>query len=492
MKKSKRRIRQHLGMMIIDTSMGIVWLISLQYTFAGFGDIRIRIGLNILMAITFLITGIVRYCTLMNRYGIDDVTGGKNKAEFEMIVKGLLENEKNYVMVYANIEQFKLINDLYGSDTGDRILKQIQQIMDEELLKDEVSGRIMADNFGLFMRYHSIQKLDERLYRICRKIKSLKDDEGTSFGIRMVFGVCTAEDAEYSFEVMIEQANLACSNVDKSTHLVHMGIYDESMKKKLNREHELEMKMQKALDNREFVPYLQGKYELKNETVAGAEALVRWLDPEEGIIYPNEFIPLFEKNGFIVQLDLYMFEEVCKLIDRWESAGCQIIPISVNLSRANFAIPNFFKAYKDIMKKYTIPKKAIEFELTESLLYNNFEQVNHLVDEIHELGMTCSIDDFGSGYSSLNMLKDVRVDCLKIDRVFFSEGDGSRRGQDIIRSILGLAQALQMKTVSEGIELPEQVDFLKAMNCNYVQGYIFAKPITVEAFEHHVYLEDNT
>ena len=181
-----------------------------------------------------------------------------------------------------------------------------------------------------------------------------------------------------------------------------------------------------------------------------------------------------------------MFEEVCKLIDRWESAGCQIIPISVNLSRANFAIPNFFKAYKDIMKKYTIPKKAIEFELTESLLYNNFEQVNHLVDEIHELGMTCSIDDFGSGYSSLNMLKDVRVDCLKIDRVFFSEGDGSRRGQDIIRSILGLAQALQMKTVSEGIELPEQVDFLKAMNCNYVQGYIFAKPITVEAFEHHV------
>lgn len=486
----KKRGHSYLAMMVIDIIMGIIWLISLQWAFMGIDNIGLRVALILGMAIIFLITGIIRYQSLIHRKGIDDVTGGKNRAEFEYIAKRLLEDEKNYVLVYVNIEQFKLINDMYGSAVGDEVLKKVQNIIDEELLDDEVSGRIMADIFGIFMRYHSIQKLDERLYRICRKIRDLKDEGGTPYGLHMVYGVCTAEDADANFDAMMERANLAQSNVDRSTHLVNMGIYDESAKKQLSRERELEMKMQKALENQEFVPYLQGKYELKNESVAGAEALVRWVDPEEGIIYPNEFIPLFERNGFIVQLDLYMFEEVCKLIDRWESAGCQIIPISVNLSRANFSIPNFFEQYKTILKKYVVPKGSIEFELTESLLYNNFEQVNRLVEEIHEIGMTCSIDDFGSGYSSLNMLKDVKVDCLKIDRVFFSEGDNSKRGQDIIRSILGLAQALQMKTVSEGIELPEQVDFLKAMNCNYVQGYVFAKPVTIEAFERKVYFED--
>ena len=149
------------------------------------------------------------------------------------------------------------------------------------------------------------------------------------------------------------------------------------------------------------------------------------------MIYPNEFIPLFEKNGFVVELDLYMFEEVCKLVERWNKSGQRIIPVSVNLSRSHFEIPNFFDNYERVLKKYDIPPKAIEIELTESLFYNDLDSLNTLVNKIHSAGLSCSIDDFGSGYSSLNMLKDVRVDALKLDRVFFANGDSDKRGKDV-------------------------------------------------------------
>ncbi len=485
------KLRPFLGLVIMDIFMGIIWIYSMQWTFRGMDNVYLGIALNIILSILYLVCVFVRYYILYQRHGVDDVTGGNNKREFERIASGLITNEESYVMVYANIDRFKLINDMYGNTIGDSILKKVHAIINEELRWDEVSGRIMADNFGMLMRFHSIEKLDQRLYRISWQIRNLRDESEAPYGITLTYGIYIVEAEDVLLESVMECANLARANVIKNAHQVAMGIYDESAKKQLSRERELEMKMHKALDNGEFVPFLQPKYELKNETVAGAEALVRWIDPVEGMIFPNDFIPLFEKNGFIVQLDLFMFEEVCKLVDRWESAGCRIIPISVNLSRANFAIPNFFDAYKHIVKKYDVPKGSIEFEFTESLLYNNFEALNDLVNEIHDLGFSCSIDDFGSGYSSLNMLKDVRVDVLKLDRVFFSQGDNSRRGQDVIRSVLGLAQALQLRTVSEGVELQDQVDYLREMNCDFVQGYIFAKPMKVTAFERLVYLEEN-
>ena len=178
-----------------------------------------------------------------------------------------------------------------------------------------------------------------------------------------------------------------------------------------------------------------------------------------------------------------MFEEVCKLVDRWYREGKYILPVSVNLSRSHFQIPNFFDYYEYVLKKYNIPPKSIEIELTESLFYNDFESLSNLVKKIHDAGLSCSIDDFGSGYSSLNMLKDVCVDALKLDRVFFESGENDERGKDVIQSVIRLAQALDLHTISEGVEEREQVEFLKEMNCDLIQGYVFAKPMPVPEFE---------
>lgn len=425
----------------------------------------------------------MKYLTMYRQYGRDDVTGGKNKKEFENIARGFLKGDASYVLVYANVDRFKLINENYGSDVGDSILRQIQTIIDAELRWDEVSGRIMADNFGILMRYHSLPKLDQRLYRISKQLAELTDKNGNSYGIILYFGVYIIEKGDTSdIGAILEHANLARKKISPS-HLVPMGIYDKKDSEALVRDKELEMKMHKALEQGHFVPFLQPKYELEGETIAGAEALVRWCDPEEGLIYPNEFIPLFEKNGFIVELDLFMFEEVCRMVERWYHEGRRVIPVSVNLSRSHFEVPNFFDYYEYVLKKYDLPPKSIEIELTESLFYNDMESLSNLVARIHNVGLSCSIDDFGSGYSSLNMLKDVRVDALKLDRVFFSSEDNTERGKEVIQSVIQLAQALDLHTISEGVEEREQVEFLRKMNCDLIQGYVFAKPMPVPEFE---------
>ena len=200
------------------------------------------------------------------------------------------------------------------------------------------------------------------------------------------------------------------------------------------------------------------------------------------MILSGEFIPLFEKNGFIVELDLFMFEQVCKMIETWHKAKYPIIPISVNMSRGHFLVPNFFDQYQEILTKYDVPAGSIEIELTESLFFNELSAMTELVNKIHEAGMRCSIDDFGSGYSSLNMLKDIKVDALKLDRVFFVETNENERGKDIVNTILHLAQNLHLQTISEGVEIRSQVEYLKEMECDYIQGFVFAKPMPVNEF----------
>ena len=448
---------------------------ELQTTFSKF---MLAAGVSLFV----LVMLVIKYQLLYKQYGRDDVTGGKNKKEFERIAKDLLKGDGSYVVVYANIDRFKLINETYGNDVGNQILRQIHKIIDDELRWDEVSGRIMADNFGVLMRYHSLPKLDQRLYRISKQLSELTDEQGNSYGIILYFGVYVVEEDETNISVMLEHANLARKKISPS-HLVPMGIYDVKESQRLGRDKALEMKMHNALEQGHFVPFLQPKYELEGESIAGAEALVRWIDPEEGMIYPNEFIPLFESNGFIVELDLYMFEEVCKLVERWNKEGHPIIPVSVNLSRSHFEIPNFFDYYEYVLKKYDVPPRSIEIELTESLFFNDMESLSVLVQQIHDAGLSCSIDDFGSGYSSLNMLKDVKVDALKLDRVFFESGDNDERGKDIVQSVIQLAQALDLHTISEGVEEREQVEFLKEMHCDLIQGYVFAKPMPVPEFE---------
>ena len=472
MKQLFSRIKPMLSLMFWDLVTTIALFFLLLIVLNQFSEFFIQLAICLVAGGGLLMMLTVKYRQLSKQYGRDDISGGKNKREFERVARMLLNTDSSYALVYANIDRFKLINDVYGNDRGDKILHQVQSIIDDELLWDEVSGRIMADNFGILMRFHDLPKLDQRLYRISQQLAELKDKEGKRYGLEFYYGVYVIKKGK---------------KITNSNYLVAMGIYDDRDRERMNREKMLEMKMHDALEAGHFIPYLQPKYELEGETVAGAEALVRWIDPEEGMIYPNEFIPLFEKNGFVVNVDLYMFEEVCKMLTRWREEGKKIIPISVNLSRSHFEIPNFFRGYEKILKEYDIPPKSIEIELTESLFYNDLESLNTLVNQIHNAGLSCSIDDFGSGYSSLNMLKDVKVDTLKLDRVFFETTEDNERGKNIISSVIHLAQALELHTVSEGVEERNQVEFLKSMNCDLIQGYVFAKPMPVPEFEEFVF-----
>ena len=468
--------RHMIGMVIWDTIIGISFVCVLYIALLNLDNYLAKIGLLALVAAVILASIAVKYGLFYRNRGRDDVTGGKNKREFERVASLLLKGEGEFVVVYANIDRFKLINDSYGDDVGDMVLCKVHKIID--------------DSFGMLMRFHSLEKLDHRLSRINDQLSKIMDEEGQSYGIKMYFGVYLVENKNTLVSAMLERANIALKRVaGAAQHLVHMGVYDDAERQLLGREKELEMKMERALKNGEFVPYLQPKYELENETIGGAEALVRWVDPVEGMIFPNEFIPLFERNGFIVELDLYMFEQVCKLVEKWSESGYPKIPVSVNMSRGHFSVPGFFKRYQQILDRYNIPDNTIEIELTESLFYNEMSMLKELINKIHDAGMLCSIDDFGSGYSSLNMLKDVKVDALKLDRVFFKEAEDDQRGKSIINSVLHLAQSLNLRTISEGVEIRSQVDFLKEMDCDYIQGYVFAKPMPVTDFEQIAFAE---
>lgn len=477
--------RHMVGMLAWDVVLDVSLIALLHFALISIESILVRIAIMSFATSLVLISLMVKYTLFYRKRGKDDVTGGKNKKEFERVASLLLEGEGEFVIVYANIDRFKLINDTYGDDVGDRVLRIVHKIIDDELLRwDEVSGRIMADNYGMLIRFHSMEKLEHRLAGINEQLALLEDDEGQPFGLRMYFGVYMVGEKKYSVSSMLEWANIALKKVAASgQHFVHVGVYDEEERRMMGREKELEMKMERALRNGEFVPFLQPKYELENETIGGAEALVRWMDPVEGMIFPNEFIPLFEKNGFIVELDLYMFEQVCQLIEKWHHNGYKIIPVSVNMSRGHFTVPGFFKRYQEILRRYDIPENSIEIELTESLFYNELSTLKELINEIHESGMLCSIDDFGSGYSSLNMLKEVKVDALKLDRAFFKEVEDEQRGKKVINSVFHLAQSLNLQTISEGVEIRSQVDYLKELDCDFIQGYVFAKPMPVARFE---------
>ena len=483
MKLLLSKIKMIAFMITVDLIVAVVFFILLQSWLKPM-SVSVRIFGYLVVALFFVIVILTKYIIIYRQLGRDDVTGGNNRKQFERLAKNILSTNRRYVMVHANIDRFKLINDAYGDDEGDKILKKIQTIINSELNWDEVSGRLMADNFGILMHYNSIAKLDERLERISDQFAELTDKTGVPYGIVMFYGVYVLDEAE-DIEVgaMIERANIGRKNISFNNYRVPLGIYDDKDRQRMNRDRELEKKMHHAMSNGHFVPFLQPKVDLVTDRIAGAEALIRWIDPDEGMIYPNEFIPLFEQNGFVINIDIFMFEKVCEMVSEWHEKGYRPITVSVNLSRCHFEVPEFFEYYESIYEKYNIPPGSIEIELTESLFYNDLDSLNNLVSRIHKCGMTCSIDDFGSGYSSLNMLKDVKVDTLKLDRVFFKSTEDDARGKDVIRSVIRLAQALDLKTVSEGVEISEQVEFLRDMNCDLIQGYVFFKPLSVREFE---------
>lgn len=419
---------------------------------------------------------------------VDPVTGGHTIQRFYELAQDQIKalGNRQCALVYTNIEKFKVLNEQFGRNACDEILRGIENGVDSNLNAHECIGRISADNFCVLIEYTDEATVADRLdlwYKNCADY--IEQHDAVWLPLIIEFGIYVINNDSMPFPSMIDRAKLALT--EKTRELrgkLRYAVYDEQLRQMLFREKQLEDMMEESLRNQEFQVYLQPKYCTQNEQIGGAEALVRWVSASEGMIYPDEFISLFEKNGFIIQLDLWIFEEVCRTIRKWLDATRQPVKISVNCSRMHLKNPRFFDRYCAIANKYDIPPKFIEIELTETTVFNNVEQLVHTIEEIQQAGFGCSMDDFGSGYSSLNLIQDIPVDTLKLDKIFFRNGAKDlHRTESILSSIISMAKALSMKTVAEGVEHRPQVDMLRRLNCDYIQGYVFAKPMPIPQFE---------
>ena len=417
----------------------------------------------------------------------DRITGGMNINKFIIEAKNILIRNKTekFCLVKLDIDKFKYYNDTHGFEIGNQMLKHVYNRINFSMLKDEIIARESGDNFIIMMKYVDEINISERLNKMCSKQINLSEFCGelnTSYVLDLSFGVYIIEDIDTDINLMIDRANIALKK-SKDSRFEKIYFYDEGLRNTIIKEKELENIMHASLENNEFVVHLQPKYNICLNKVVGAEALVRWNHPEKGMLYPGDFIALFEKNGFIVNIDMFMLESICKIIKGWIEEGYKPVPISLNMSIINFNSEDFAYKLESVIKKYGVPVHLIEIELVETMVCDDVDRFIKIINKLKEIGICISMDDFGTGYSSLNLLKDMPIDVIKLDRGFFNESTYTNKGETIVASIVKMAEDLGLKVICEGIETDKQLNFVKKVGCHIVQGYLLSKPVTVEKFE---------
>ncbi|MEG2159033.1 MAG: EAL domain-containing protein, partial [Clostridia bacterium] len=322
----------------------------------------------------------------------------------------------------------------------------------------------------------------EKVEGMVRQSKKTLAQYNTNYDIVPSIGICIVEDSSISVEEMYNRATLA-SKTCKGNYVDFYAYYNESMSVSLTIEQEITNEMNFALENEQFEIYLQPQYNIHTNLPCGAEALVRWNHPKKGLIMPDSFIPIFERNGFITKLDYYVWEQTCKCLCSRKSKGIKPYPISVNVSRVNLYNPNLPETLLSLVEKYGVDPALLHLELTESAYTDNPTAMKKTMEQLQSYGFIIMMDDFGSGYSSLSLLKDIAIDVLKIDMHFLSQADTPGRGENIIASIIRMAKWLNIPVIAEGAETAEQVDFLRSVGCDYVQGFYFARPMPIADYD---------
>jgi diguanylate cyclase (GGDEF)-like protein len=413
---------------------------------------------------------------------LDPVTGGDNWYRFRINARRIINSKqflkKKYALVNFDINRFKIINEAYGYHKGDEILKDIYGIVKKWIKQGEHFTRYAADQFYIIMSFQDEKDLRERIQDLNDRLHQLSYTKTAKF----FYGVYHITERTDSIDRMGEFANVA-KNTIKGNSEYNISFFDETARRRLIEEEEIESSMNEALKNEEFQVYLQPKYMAKEETIFGAEALVRWQDSSGKSLSPCYFIPVFEKNGFITQLDIYMVRKVCEVLRGWLDKGYTPLPISVNISRLHFVNGHLAETIRDIVDSYQVPHHLIELELTESAFLQDKRLLIDTVVRLRSYEFLVSMDDFGAGYSSLNSLKDLPLDVVKLDGELFKLTDEVERGLTVIRNTITMAKDLHMQVVAECIETKEQVEFLCTVGCDIIQGYYFAQPMPVDQFE---------
>ena len=417
----------------------------------------------------------------------DALTGLYNRSTFCRKTADFLRQnpEGTYNMVQFDIERFKVINELYGNFMGDRILLLIAEGLQKCLKSKGTYGRLEADHFAVCLPAGT-EELQQVRDQMEKSLASVKIEQK----INLYYGVYTIEDRGMSVDLMCDRANLALRTVKGNSNRAY-AVYNDELHQVVLSEQQLTNSMEEALLQRQFEVYYQPVVDLNTGDVVSAEALVRWNHPEKGMVSPGFFIPFFEHNGFIIKLDAYIREEVCRNMMELRRRGLRNIPVSVNVSRLEFYDPNLCRSIIDLTERYRLEPQMMRLEITESAYTDNPQQLLAAMKELQNYGFQVLMDDFGSGYSSLNMLKDVPVDILKMDMKFLEDQGISGRGPEILASLVRMAKKLGMRTIAEGIETKEQGDFLRSVGCEYGQGYYYARPMPADSFTNLLMAREN-
>ena len=412
---------------------------------------------------------------------IDPITGLGNYNAYLERTKEKLEMNGKKTVIILDIDKFKTFNKKYGHMKGNELLKRVGEEIKHAIRKTDIVCRLANDVFGIFLVGEvDVENITGRLNN---KISRINMGD-IWYNLRISMGVYICDKNEKDVQSIIDKAIMAHDSIKGKYHVPY-GVFTEEFEQKVIRESEIENMMEEAIKNKEFEVYYQPQISTKTEKMEGAEALVRW-KKGENMISPGEFIPIFEKNYFIIKLDEYVYERVCENIQEIKKEFKDIPKISVNISKESLLDNKFLEKYEKIMKKYDIIPKEIELEITERTTVNNDIDIRNMLNETKEKGFSIAIDDFGTGYSSLNMLEMMPIDTLKIDKSFIDRIDINEEKTNFIEIIMFITKKLKLKTVAEGVETIEQVNYLKKWNCDLIQGYVYQKPLRFEEFKKYI------
>lgn len=411
----------------------------------------------------------------------DGLTGLYNKQYFYEKTEQYINfhPNKEFLMICTDIREFKMINDFFGTHIGDQVLINFAKMLSSQLSEASIYGRIENDIFGILMAKDRYDEEDfsakaQEAFESCI-------DTDISFPTINYIGVYEITDRSIPASVMCDRARMAITSIKGSFHK-RVAYYNDTLRDNIMHEQELITDLDRAIENGEIKMYLQPQMD-SGGVMRGAEALVRWEHGEKGMIMPGDFIPVFEKNGLISEVDKHIWELACKQLRKWKAEGKEELYISVNISPRDFYFLNIYQVFTELVVKYDIAPQNLKLEITETAIAMDVERQLELIERLRGYGFIVEMDDFGSGYSSLNMLKDIQVDVLKIDMAFLRKSKDEDRSKKILHMIINLSKQLGMPVISEGVETKEQVEYLSDFGCDMFQGYYFAKPMDVASFE---------
>ena len=382
-----------------------------------------------------------------------------------------------YAVAYFDVLRFKVVNDLFGKEEGDRLLRFIAQGIKNDLREGEMGCRMSADRFACF-----VCRKGPALERFVTGLLYQIEKYSLPFEIICNMGLYVSCGETLPADSMIDRAALAQASI-KGSYTKKYCFYTETLRSDMLSEQEIVGSMAMGLANRQFVVHYQPQYDHCTRRLVGTEALIRWEHPAWGLVMPGAFIPIFEKNGFITQLDFYVFSQVCDFVRHCLDENLPVAPISTNFSRQDIFLPDFVERLEVIRKRYQVPVRLLRVEITESAVEGSNQFVSQVVNKLHQHGYEVEMDDFGSGYSSLNVLKDIELDTIKLDMLLLKDASDSNRGGTILSSVVRMAKWLKMSVIAEGVETLEQADFLRSIGCEYIQGYLYARPMPEQDFK---------